>query len=288
MHTLPRLGAAALVAVIVGTGFCGPVHGAAGFGDVDDDRWYSEPIAWLVDEHITTGTEPGCFSPAEAITRGQAVTFLHRLDHARGEAPVESAHPFTDVIAAYQQTPVGWAFAHRITVGTSASTFAPDTAVSRGDFAVLLWRYAGTPAPTSDHRFVDVTRAYQHDAIAWMAGHGITTGTTVTTFSPDSVLTRAEAATFLHRFMGRPTATGQTASAPCSAPLRALLEDRDMTPDEAACAAPHLEAHDLDHLAAVLAGTALISAPLIETIAAIAADGCISPARHAIVIALFV
>ncbi len=58
------------------------------------------------------------------------------------------------------------------------------------------------PAPV--HSFDDVTTAEQHQAVAWMAAEGITTGTTPTTFSPDRTLTRGETAAFLHRLAGQP------------------------------------------------------------------------------------
>ena len=56
------------------------------------------------------------------------------------------------------------------------------------------------------HSFTDVTDASQNDAISWMADNEITTGKSPTTFAPDETLTRAEAATFLHRLADKPSA----------------------------------------------------------------------------------
>ena len=62
------------------------------------------------------------------------------------------------------------------------------------------------PMPGLVHSFTDVTDASQDDAISWMANTEITTGKSPTTFAPDETLTRAEAATFLHRLADKPSA----------------------------------------------------------------------------------
>ena len=84
--------------------------------------------------------------------------------------------------------------------------FGPDTAVSRGETAVWIYNMENQPAAGDRHSFSDVTDASQNDAISWMANTGITTGTSATTFAPDETLTRAQAATFLHRLAGEPDA----------------------------------------------------------------------------------
>ena len=288
MSTLPRILIAALALTLAGTLLPAPAQGATGFDDVRADRWYTEPIAWLVHEDITTGTEPGCFSPYDPVTRGQIVAFLYRLDEARGNEPRPADHPFDDITAAYQQAPVGWAYDSNVTVGTSATTFTPGAQVTRGDFAALLWRYAGTPAPRQPHPFDDVHRAYQQDAVAWMAERGITTGTSATTFHPEATMTRAEAATFLFRFMDRPALEGPAPAAEtsCLAPLRNALEAGGLTPTEAACAAPRLIDIGLERVLGILDGSAPFSFDVLAPVADVAA-ACIPADRRATVIRLF-
>ncbi|MCB1028947.1 MAG: S-layer homology domain-containing protein, partial [Microthrixaceae bacterium] len=48
-----------------------PASATSGFGDVAADRYFTEPIQWMVDEGISTGTSSSCFSPADPSTRGQ-------------------------------------------------------------------------------------------------------------------------------------------------------------------------------------------------------------------------
>ena len=60
----------------------------------------------------------------------------------------------------------------------------------------------------SELPFVDVpVDSFYYDAVAWAVENGITTGTSETTFSPDKVVTRAEAVTFLWRAAGEPEPT---------------------------------------------------------------------------------
>ena len=46
--------------------------------------------------------------------------------------------------------------------------------------------------------------AYYYDAVLWAVEQGITSGTSATAFSPDAVLTRSQAVTFLWRANGSP------------------------------------------------------------------------------------
>ena len=62
--------------------------------------------------------------------------------------------------------------------------------------------------PSTPLTFVDVpTSAYYYDAVYWAVEHGVTNGTSATTFSPDRTVTRAEMVTFLWRAHGSPVAT---------------------------------------------------------------------------------
>ena len=87
-----------------------------------------------------------------------------------------------------------------ITNGTSETTFSPDAACSRAQFATLLWRSQGMPDADTANPFTDVAEdAYYTDAVLWVAENGITGGTSATTFSPDDDCTRAQTVTFLYR-----------------------------------------------------------------------------------------
>ena len=49
------------------------------FTDVPAKAYYADAVKWAYENGITAGTSKTTFSPNESITRGQAVTLLHRL-----------------------------------------------------------------------------------------------------------------------------------------------------------------------------------------------------------------
>jgi len=254
---------------------------ASGFGDVPDSVYYTNAVAWLVANNITTGIEPGCFGPTDNVTRGQVAAFLYRLDGALGNNPVAGPNPFVDVVAGYQIDAVGWLHASGITNGTSPTTFGPDTQITRGDFAALLWRYAGRPSGAPPHPFSDVTLPYQQEPVSWMFANQITTGTSATTFSPDLPVDRGQAATFLFRFSAPSSITAPSSPGSCTRSVRDALVAGGLTPAEALCTAPHLLDFSVDYLLRVVEGQASASTALIEAIAAISNSNCLTQARIA-------
>ena len=120
---------------------------------------------------------------------------------------------FLDVdSSAYYAGALRWAAATGVVTGTSATTFEPKRAMTRGEFATILHRAAGSPAPPAGApQFSDVpSGAFYATPVKWMAGAGITTGTSPGKFSPRKTLSRGEAATFLWRRAGRPTRAATT------------------------------------------------------------------------------
>ena len=106
-----------------------PAGGVAGFGDIDANKFFTEPVQWMVDNSITGGTSPTCFSPGDPVTRGQAAAFMWRMEGSPTGSP---PHPFTDVFAAWQQVPMSWMVDNDITTGTTTTTYSPDNPVTRG------------------------------------------------------------------------------------------------------------------------------------------------------------
>jgi hypothetical protein len=267
-----------------------PVAAAGGFGDVEDGSYYTDAVSWMVTQGITNGVEPGCFGPDENVRRGQVAAFLYRLDTSQGNTPQSGEHPFTDVTASYQQAPVGWLYTAGISTGTSATKFAPEAAISRGDFAAMLWRYAGRPTPRIDHSFGDVYRSYQNAAISWMADVGITTGTSPTTFSPENTMTRAQAAAFIFRFVApadiaEPDELAE--SSECTREMRVALETGGLSASEARCIAPYLADFDIDTLVKVVSDEQRAPLTLIIAVAESLRAGCLSNTRIAELTRLF-
>lgn len=167
------------------------------FIDVSASAYYYDAVLWAVEHGITNGTTATTFSPNATVTRAQMVTFLWR---AHGSPRATGSNPFTDVSAdAYYYDAVLWAVESGVTNGTTATTFSPDAPVTRAQAVTFQWRAAGSPA-VSGGSFGDVAAsAYYSGAVAWAVANGITNGTTATTFSPDTPVSRAQAVTFLYR-----------------------------------------------------------------------------------------
>ena len=170
------------------------------FTDVADTAYYKDAVLWAVRQGITSGTAADAFSPNASCTRAQLVTFLWR---AAGSPKVTGSNPFRDVSAdAYYYDAVLWAVQNGITSGTTAVTFDPDAAVTRGQTVTFLYRAAGSPAAAGSN-FSDVSSdAYYANAVAWASQNGITSGTGDGRFSPQAFCTRGQIVTFLYRQSG--------------------------------------------------------------------------------------
>lgn len=107
------------------------------FTDVEESDYCYEAVLWAVENGITAGTSATTFSPDAVVTRGQTVTFLYRYDGASAAADAD----FTDVSEdAYYYDAVQWAAESGITTGTTATTFSPDAACTRGQIVTFLFR----------------------------------------------------------------------------------------------------------------------------------------------------
>ena len=113
--------------------------GSNPFSDVAGGAYYNEAVRWAVKNGIASGTDAKHFSPDAACTRGQAVTFLWRA--AGCPAPALAENPFADVKSTdYCYDAVLWAVQTGVAKGTSASTFSPDAACTRGQIVTFLYR----------------------------------------------------------------------------------------------------------------------------------------------------
>ena len=128
-----------------------PAVSAANFTDVKAGAFYAEAVDWAVANGVTSGTSATTFSPDNTCSRGEVATFLWR---ALGKpTPSNTNNPFQDVPAGrFYTTPVLWALENGVTSGTSATTFTPDKACTRGEVVTFLWRAMGKPAPSRPPR----------------------------------------------------------------------------------------------------------------------------------------
>ena len=169
------------------------------FTDVKEGAYYSDAVQWAVENNITNGTSATTFSPKDALTRAQAVTFLWR---AAGSPEAEGAEvKFTDVKAgSYYEKAVAWAVSEGITNGMTDTTFDPNEKVTRAQIVTFLWREAGSPVVNYAMNMTDVCEdKWYTEAVRWALSEGITNGKSETIFGTNENCSRADAVTFLYR-----------------------------------------------------------------------------------------
>ena len=111
---------------------------------------------------------------------------------------------FTDVPddAWYSQA-VDYAVSHGMFSGTGAGTFSPSTPMTRGMIVVVLSNVAKADVSSAkDASFSDVQSSdWYANAINWAYEQGYVSGTGANTFSPNSVVTRAQIAVILSNYL---------------------------------------------------------------------------------------
>lgn len=114
------------------------------------------------------------------------------------------AAAFTDVPddAWYSQA-VDYAVSHGMFSGTGAGTFSPSTPMTRGMIVVVLSNVAKADVSSAkDASFSDVQSSdWYANAINWAYEQGYVSGTGTNTFSPNSVVTRAQIAVILSNYL---------------------------------------------------------------------------------------
>lgn len=169
------------------------------FTDVKSSEYYYEPVLWAVKKGITSGLTTTTFGPEESCTRGQVVTFLWRTFGC--PEPTKTIHDFTDIKEnEYYYKAVLWAVEKGITSGLTATTFAPEQTVTRGQFVTFLHRAEGKPAYSVTNPFTDLKSGeYYYDAVLWALENEVTSGLKPTLFGPEEPCTRGQVVTFLYR-----------------------------------------------------------------------------------------
>ena len=123
---------------------------------------------------------------------------------------VETSSKFTDVVkTAYYYNAVEWAVANKVTSGTTATTFSPNSTCTRAQVVAFLWNLNGKPEPkATNNPFTDMKSTdWCYKAVMWAVENKITSGTTATTFSPNAKCNRAQIVAFLWNMNGKPTVT---------------------------------------------------------------------------------
>ena len=119
---------------------------------------------------------------------------------------------FSDVDAnAWYADAVVYCRENGLMAGTSATTFAPESGLTRAMLAAVLYRVAGTPAVTGQDSFTDtVEGSWYSDAILWASQQGLVAGYGNGLFGTNDPVTREQMTAIFWRYAGSPAAGSAT------------------------------------------------------------------------------
>lgn len=177
------------------------------FTDVRTSDWFYDPVKYVYEEGLMTGTGATAFAPNVTTTRAMIVSILYRLEG--GPAVSGNSSPFNDVHTSdWYYDAVRWAERTGVVGGVGGGRFAPNTAITREQLAAMLMNYANykhqnvsARADLSRYSDADRVSAWAEDAVAWANAEGYISGMTATTIAPQGSATRAQVAAILQRYL---------------------------------------------------------------------------------------
>ncbi len=117
------------------------------FSDVPADSFYTEAVAWAVEQGITNGVSTSLFAPDRHLSRQELVTMFYRYVKSTGadvSATADlSAYPDADTLASWAVEPFGWAVEAGIIHGMDDGTLSPTSTAVRAQVAAILSRWMG-------------------------------------------------------------------------------------------------------------------------------------------------
>ena len=177
-----------------------PSRGFADLGSVG--IWYHEAVDYVLRNGLMSGYGSGLFGPDDPLSRAQLAQILYNKE---GRPAVTGGSAFTDVDpGAWYAPAVTWAAERGIVGGYGNGTFGPNDNITREQLAVMLWRYAGSPAATDKElRFSDADEAggKAREALRWAVENGVINGKNGGILDPRGLATRTQAAQMLKNFL---------------------------------------------------------------------------------------
>lgn len=171
------------------------------FQDVNADIWYYNAVRFANENGLMNGVSSNLFVPNANLSRAQLAQILYNKE---GRPEVEKA-TFTDVPdGEWYSNAVAWAAEKGIVSGYGNGLFGPGDNITREQLAVMLWRYAGSPAATNKElHFADMNEisSYALEALCWATENGIVNGYGDGKLAPKGEATRAQVAQMLMNYL---------------------------------------------------------------------------------------
>lgn len=178
------------------------------FKDVQGiEHWSHLGIDYVLRSSFFYGVTSEQFAPNRPMTRAMLVVVMYRMD---GQPSVDGlSHNFQDVPKdAWYEDALIWACNNGVINGVTASTFDPNSNITRQQMAAILYRYAqlreynvSDTADLSEFKDYDTVGKFAQPAMSWAVANGLVQGYTDGTLKPKDSATRAQLAAILMRFM---------------------------------------------------------------------------------------
>ncbi len=174
-------------------------------------HWGASFIAEATQRGLFKGYSDGSFKPDVSVTRAQFVTVLWRM---AGSPASGASTPFTDISGQIQEfkTAIAWAYSKGYINGNSATTFSPDSSLTREAAMKILFGYAGGVGGMEmmftgiyDDTFPDSGKisSWGKSGMYWGIYHEIISGTNAGTLDPQGEATRAQLAKILVNYLNK-------------------------------------------------------------------------------------
>lgn len=116
------------------------------FGDVAQNAWYAEAVAWAKTNGIVSGVSATQFAPNQNVTREQMAAILYRYAQYKGQETGNAdaklaAFADANTVSSYALPAMNWAVKNGLISGTSTTTLSPNGSATRAQVATILMRY---------------------------------------------------------------------------------------------------------------------------------------------------
>lgn len=175
------------------------------FDDVSIFDWYYEGVMYVSENGIMNGVGGNKFEPGTELKREMLATILWNME---GKPEPKDIAPFLDVMSGeYYSKAIAWAGENGIISGYG-SEYGVGEAVTREDFAAILYRYAEykgydtTQGGMAVREFADYEEIseYAKAPVGWTVNAGIISGVGNGSVSPKTTTSRGQAAVMLMNF----------------------------------------------------------------------------------------
>ena len=176
-----------------------------GFIDVDIFDWYHDGVMYATENGIMNGVGGNRFEPETELKREMLAVILWNMTD---NPEPNGIAPFLDVTSdKYYAKAIAWANKNGVMYGYGEE-FGVGEAVTREDFAAILYRYAAfkgydtTQGGMAIREFIDFDQIadYAAEALGWAVNSGIISGMGDGTVSPKTSTYRGQAAVMLMKF----------------------------------------------------------------------------------------